>query len=498
MKKNKGFTLIEIIVSLMIASIGMLIATTLILNSMGYFNKTAVSDNDKQVLDSIKDYVHNELLYASNVKIQTEYPKKEDGTLDSEWHYLFVKDHQLYRDSNCESDFTKAVPVYGSDFYTNGRKLFVEARGFNNYRIDFKFYLTDRNGTESNFDSSYEYKTSTTVEMLNMKEYVSNKGGTGLFEQAQLESLSDETDKKLKVFYKKGDLPMSEQGQDPSDSYIGFVSDQMECKNESNVYNGDGKLELNKSYKVGTFVYVLDENNKKVWYRCLKDNAHVSNFGEVTADSSYRWKKIDAYYHEYSPYLKGDRVIYVVENKERYFECIKDTLNLGTVITPFGSWNSDTYWKEIKKPTESNKRCDIPGLVEYKSIVATKPEDKNIKREEISEYSANEFYGQEAFVKYNGAVWLTLEQVNKNVKPGDKDNKGNYIWQKIQLTWNETSGYNPNDIIFYEGDFYRVKAGQSFREGTKPASYINTNWVANEGWEKVYFKSDGSWSTSQW
>ncbi len=88
--------------------------------------------------------------------------------------------------------------------------------------------------------------------------------------------------------------------------------------------------------------------------------------------------------------------------------------------------------------------------------------------------------------------------MNKNVKPGDKDNKGNYIWQKIQLTWNETSGYNPNDIIFYEGDFYRVKAGQSFREGTKPASYINTNWVANEGWEKVYFKSDGSWSTSQW
>lgn len=491
MKKNKGFTLIEIIVSLMIASIGMLIATTLILNSMGYFNKTAVSDNDKQVLDSIRDYVHNELIYASNVKIQTEYPKKEDGTLDSEWHYLFVKDHQLYRDSNCEADFTKAVPVYGSDFYTNGRKLFVEARGFNNYRIDFKFYLTDRNGTETDFDSSYEYKTSTTVEMLNMKEYVSNKGGQGLFAQAKLESLSDETDKKLKVFYKKGDLPMSEQGQYPSDTYIGFVSDQIACKDETNTYNGDGALILNQKYTAGTFVYVM-EGDKKVWYRCLSD-IWVSNIGEVIADAAYRWKRIDAYYNVNSGYLKGDRVIYEIDGVERYFQCKQDTVNKGVTIYP-----TDTiYWEEIQKPTEPNKLCDVPGYVKYSGIVATKPEDRNIDRNEIPIFPENKGFGQEYFTKYNGAIWLKLEQGAGNVKPGETNNQGDYIWQKIQLVWDETSGYNASDIISYEGSFYRVQTGYSFRKGETPAYKLYGDLLVRNGWEKVYFKNDGSWQTWQ-
>lgn len=492
MNKEKGFTLIEIIVSLMIASIAMVIASTLILNSMGYFNKTAVSDNDKQVLDSIKDYVYNELLYASNVKIQTEYPSKEDGTRDEGWHYLFVKDHQLYRDQECDTDFTKAVPVYGDDFYTNGRKLFIQTRGFNSYRIDFKLYLTDRTGSEASFEKTYVYRTSTTIELLNMKEYISLKGGKGIFEQAKLESISDETASKLKVFYKKEALEINE----PTNTYIGFVSDQIGCKTDANTYNGTGKLELNKQYKAGTFVYVEDEKKNKIWYRCLKD-ASVSNYGEVTADSSYRWKKIDAFFDKYSPYLTGDRVVYVVGGVEKYFECIKNTLDRGTVILPSGSYNSDQFWKEIDKPTTPNKLCDVPGMVEYKGIVATKPEDQGINRDNIEAYDKTSGIGNERiFVKDQyGNIWLKLKSGYGNITPGSRDKKDGYIWQKIQLNWDETSGYIPGDIVYFQDDFYRVQSNFEFYDGSMPAYNEWGNWKPSNGWEKVYFKNDGSWQT---
>ena len=117
MKKinHNGFTLVEITVSLLIASIGMMIATTLILNSMGYFDKTVATDLDKQALDGVKDYVQNELIYASSVVISDEYPSDKTSSSYGKWHWLYVKDGELYRDNNYDVE-AKSIPVYNTDF----------------------------------------------------------------------------------------------------------------------------------------------------------------------------------------------------------------------------------------------------------------------------------------------------------------------------------------------------------------------------------------------
>lgn len=125
MKKinHNGFTLVEITVSLLIASIGMMIATTLILNSMGYFDKTVATDLDKQALDGVKDYVQNELIYASSVVISDEYPSDKTSSSYGKWHWLYVKDGELYRDNNYDVE-AKSIPVYNTDFlYKNTIKI---------------------------------------------------------------------------------------------------------------------------------------------------------------------------------------------------------------------------------------------------------------------------------------------------------------------------------------------------------------------------------------
>lgn len=484
MKKNKGFTLIEIIVSLMIASIGMLIATTLILNSMGYFNKTAVSDNDKQVLDSIRDYVHNELIYASNVKIQTEYPKKEDGTLDSEWHYLFVKDHQLYRDSNCEADFTKAVPVYGSDFYTNGRKLFVEARGFNNYRIDFKFYLTDRNGTESDFDSSYEYKTSTTVEMLNMKEYVSNKGGQGLFAQAKLESLSDETDKKLKVFYKKGELELttSSGGDDEEDfERDGTVKDEILCvkgNKEDNAYD------LYKTYKAGDYVYY-----NGVWYKSLWDSNTAAN-----PEASWLWKPLKYEFVKNKNYEKGDIVFY-----EGKFYQARYT-SAGASQTPDDSASGAWYGPFDSVESLVNSTKIIPDY--FKCPIESGTVEDEFDKIDLTKatpwVATNYEKGAIVYTRVGSGIndlkyYISIDQGMSATSP-DITGASGTIWKCLDSMFDDHSKYQIGDIIYVkvngEKVYYRVIANSP---GAYPPGNYKNPLNDPSGWEKVKKDSTGNW-----
>lgn len=89
---NKGFTLMEIIVTLLISSLVMMIAGSLILNSLGYFNKAATTDADKQSLDLLADFVRDQLLYASDVKVLKSNEERPEG---NDWKWLYVKDGRL-------------------------------------------------------------------------------------------------------------------------------------------------------------------------------------------------------------------------------------------------------------------------------------------------------------------------------------------------------------------------------------------------------------------
>lgn len=488
MKNKNGFTLIEIIVSIMIASIGMLIATTIILDSMGYFDKTVAADTDKQSLDGIKNYFQEELMFASDVRIQTDYPKKSNGDYDGDWHYLFIKDNKLYRDKDSSTDFNDAISVYNEDYYKNGRKVFIQARGIGDYRIDLKFYITDRNGKISSYKKDNEYKTSSTIELLNLKEYIIQKNGISYLKDVKsLLDLSTDTGYGgYKVFYKKEEMLIDKSEEDDSLDTSGTVADQIACMTDK---NNKGEFLTEKRYYPGDMIYLI-ENGEKVWYRCIHtESIYASTVNEIIADSSLRWKRIDAYYNEHSGYLKGDRVIDKKTNK--YYECIKDTMNTGGVK----ALSLTEFWKEIEKPKEPNKNCKIQAETIYKDTVADKDDDPNIVIEDYDEASG--IGGNTKFVRYNGDVWLKLDNGAGNTLPGEKNNQEEYVWQKIQMNWDATSGYNTKDIIFYKGEFY--KATQKIRDGREPLHLKWGSLVVNDGWKKVtYNESTGEFNDNNW
>ena len=475
--KDKGFTLIEIIVSLMIASIAMVIATTLILNSMGYFNKTAVSDNDKQVLDSIKDYVQNELMYASDVTVQANYPTIQDATgetLDTGWHYLYVKGNQLYRDNNCETDFTKAVPVYGDDFYSNGRKLFIYARTFSDYRIDFKLYLTERNGEETDLVTSNPkisnqvYKTSTTIELLNVK------GGNINLSQTDLNSLtSSDENNGIKVFYKKDDLTISKPLEDLDTN--GTVADELNCDpDKENVKSWAEQLrENNGKFKKGDFVKYGD-----VIYRATKDSTNTVTPNE---SNNYMWKRIySPQWDQYSVYDKNDIVIY----NNAYYICITAVSDGNNNSNPT---NDDENWKkatdeEVEEAKKKHAEADYCGEEETggkwtvgEEHLRCEQGEKIVDFEKLNASNSNpKTYVAGTFVRYNGVLYRAIKTTtNTAIPPTGSD------WKVITIDWSSASGYMRNDVVRFNGSYYRMiyYAGYIDPSPHNPVIMLNNYWI---------------------
>lgn len=467
---NNGFTLVEITVSLLIASIGMVIATTLILNSMGYFNKTVASDIDKQALDGIKDYVQNELIFASEVKIDNQYPSEETDEDYKMWHWLFVKDGVLYRDDNFDVD-KDSIPVYNDDFY-NKRELEINARGFESFRIDLKFKLND--------DSDTVYKTATSIELLNMKQNILVNAKVSPFDKSGNTRSLKKSSTNIKaadgyaVFYKKEIIDSNGNSNiDPDVDFAGTVADQIACMTDK---NNTGQFQAGTTYKPGEMCYLIIDG-QKVWFRCVTGNK-VDNEAALLSNNNLWWKRIEAYHSKDSGYLVGDIVIDKETNQ--YYQCIQKTTNQGRKIPV----TDILYWKKIDKPTEPNKKCEIDGAVSYNGTVADKDDDLNF--EDIPLYE--ELTGQghiDIFVRYDNDVWVKLVQGDGGTAPGEK-NKGKYVWQKIQMIWDEHSGYLMGDIIYYKGNFY--KATTDVLDGTIPAYFQNnSSWVANNGWKKVTY-----------
>lgn len=149
MKKinNKGMTLVEIVIVLVIASLTMVITGGILVNSLGYFDTSTKTSLDKQATDGIMDYISDEITYATEVRVSNTKPD------DRSWHVIHVKEDKLYRDSK---------QVFNDDYYVNKRKLKIVVRGFkqNGYRLDMT--VSFQKGEDKDV-----YKTSKTYELVN-------------------------------------------------------------------------------------------------------------------------------------------------------------------------------------------------------------------------------------------------------------------------------------------------------------------------------------------
>lgn len=440
MRNKKGFTLIEIIVSIMIASIGMVIATTLILNSMGYFDKTAAADYDKQALDSVKNYVQDELMYASDVKLLNKFPDTENKK--EEWYWLYVKDDVLYRGNSVEINdiqnavntgtiYNKDVPVYNNDFY-NKRKLQIDTTTYESYRVDFKFRLVDKSQTV--------YKTSTTIHLLNFQN---NEVAEPFTKKS--ESLINDGANTYKIYYKKGEVYDHKQV-----SQDGTVEDDILCKTDENTEKNDWNAE--KTYAPGTFIEYPQNSNK--WYMSIKTSEKSEN---PSLNTNGSWKYISKTWTENSSYMKNDIVEYP-QNSYKYYQCQKDIfydienkINISDI----------NYWHSIDANNIPEHVCPVFVAEGDKTVGGEKkrcpgPEKEWIKGETYNpgDYVKVLENGIEVWYRYIYHESMSYDMIS--TPPGSFDVTFNSPWKKVDINWNDKSMYFTNDIVLYDNKYYQV------------------------------------------
>ncbi|MGX8835192.1 prepilin-type N-terminal cleavage/methylation domain-containing protein [Amedibacillus sp. YH-ame6] len=285
---NKGFTLIEIIVTLVISSIIMVIAGSIILNSFDYFNKTDIADKDKLAVDKIATLVRDELVYASNVIVDDEKP-------EGDWNALSItKDGYLLK-TTYEGDKITEIDLYNKDFY-NQRTLELKARCYNNdYRIDLKFsFLVD--------NKEQVYKTEHTLELINMKNNIVAEDKATIDQYSALVNITENN----KIYYRYGTSVFINEEKNGD----GTVQDEQKCKVKS---NDRGEWNNLTDYKKGDFV-TLDG----ILYRASQD----INKGTLPPGSSgiYLWKHISMYYDRNSKYNKYDIILYPTGQNAKYYQ----------------------------------------------------------------------------------------------------------------------------------------------------------------------------------
>ncbi len=68
-KNNNGMTLIEVTVVLLISTVLLTIVGSILVTSLNFFRDQKLSDQNKQKLDGIAEYVDNEINYVTDLAI---------------------------------------------------------------------------------------------------------------------------------------------------------------------------------------------------------------------------------------------------------------------------------------------------------------------------------------------------------------------------------------------------------------------------------------------
>lgn len=493
MKQNKmGFTLVEIIVSIAIGAVVMMIAGGIILSSSNFMMTTTEMDIDKRATDSIVEFVRGEIEYSTDVRF---IPKSTSNLVpdyekDTDWHYLYIQDGELYRDG---------VRIFDKNF-TNKKSLSILMQGngtsVSNHRLDIKYTLINSNNETT-------YSSRDTVMFLNLSvsdEILKN----GLYSDKYI-ALSNDG---YWLFYTKKAKDLTAKPEETQPVITGTVADQIQLINPM---NNKGIYSSELTYRKGEYVYFNDN-----WWIWLGDyDSFNDEPGSVDESNTHRWKKINAYWDENSGYQIGDIVIHNKDNstKNTYYECVSNyTLDKVEAYEPGVYYPYTTVWKEISdynpivenlvatyyKDTSKRSTCVAKKLGLGMDGISDLEKNKQIL-DKIPEYDLKSTYKVGDFVKIevaNSGVYEYYLKLFDNLgKPGQKilnESTGfqELGWQLLSTYYSENSAYVENDVFYgsrkdYE-NFYKVTASA----GLINSSYFTTVNPDNAGNINFYIPFD--------
>lgn len=450
---NKGMTLIEITVTLVISSIVLFIAGSIILNSFGYFNKTEVADKDKMAVDNIAELVRDELVYAADVRIEKPANKPSDPSNVSEsekWHWISIdeKGHLNKDDKSLFSD----------DFYHN-RKLKLTVKLYaNDYRMDIGFSFLDGEKEEV-------YKTMATLEIINMKSSLSSETTTHVSTE-----ITNNTEDDYRIYYRMGanNFINKDPGQDDS-TITGTVADEESIcrKAENTVSWANGK----NDYPTGSFVRYPD-NETGIWYRATEN---IENSSKPDENPQGVWKAMTTYWVSTSTYQKGD-VVEATKGISQYYQCIQShKYNKNPQTNPkFWKLLTKDEFEKIKKEHESDDFCTINDNVNDKTVGGEAKRCTSIDNP-IIEWKVGVVVKRGEYVSYGGKVYRYINAgpitADGNYNPSDADITN---WKQIETEWNQ-SVYGIYDIVSYNDKYYQLKWPDYFQGGNPPPENTE-NW----------------------
>lgn len=147
---QKGFTLVELTVSILISTIILFFVTSMLLSASNLFVSNKESSENQQIGDAVYSYIVDQLTYGKHLQIFTDEASSVGNSTGG--YTLTVTDGALY---------VQGENVFGDDFYM-GRTMQFTASVYNGFYVNLVVTVLDKAGNEV-------YTSNSTVDALNMR-----------------------------------------------------------------------------------------------------------------------------------------------------------------------------------------------------------------------------------------------------------------------------------------------------------------------------------------
>ncbi|WP_373140606.1 prepilin-type N-terminal cleavage/methylation domain-containing protein [Beduini massiliensis] len=452
---HKGFTLVEIVVVLLIVSIVMALAGSIILSSFDLFGDSAQEDVSKRALDEISRYVNGELEYASDIRIA---PTKPEG---DNWWYLDIVDGTLVQNDDA-GNVMKEYKVFSSAFYY-GNQLEMRLSDFVNsdqFDIQYSFIKNEKE----------EYKVQNTLRFSNLTLRSEKESDYLPFDGLNVSYALSSQNVRIYYIRKAVQTVVDEKPLKAT----GTVADQIAFLNN---YNNTQLWIENFLYRRGDMVFY-----NGYWWYCMVE---YSSTTQPPDQQNSTWKKIDAYFDTKSGYQRGDIIIF----EENYYRCKVDIIQTG--YNPIPTDPNSGHWELLKDTADKTIEEILKGTVytnSYQIKVQTVRNELD-GATNIKEYQKGQSYQKEEIVKiyangYDGDddladYYICISGSTKE----DPQNSDKYEWKHLQIRFDDLSGYEKEDVVYYySGGAFYIKAQQKIKDKTDPKNDI---YNAQQYWKSV-------------
>lgn len=430
---NRGMTLIEITVVLLISTILLTTVGSILVSSLNFFRDQKISDQNKQKLDGIAEYVDSEINYATDVAISDN--NFLDGKyVEQGWHYLSIIDGKLYRDGN---------QVFNDSYYDN-YIVNIDVNGYDKYHLDVQYNFSHNDDVnEVVYDTSKSYVFDNVKLKIESggQDYLTNKSGP----------ITEVGNTIKRLYYKKGILAVVDPGNESDDGII-TVGDQIKCLNP---LNNHGQFVEGFYYMHGDMVYC-----NGYWWQYINPEGYN---GGTPGNRVFRdWKKISDEFDYSSGYVVGD----IVFNKKGikficinnfssggYFELNGKYIELGEEVDQYNKAPWKNWFKEYEPGDEEGRVHNCEDLWKNNQpTVANELKDyKDETVANIKEYDATQQYQVGDIVKklYPGSdkyYYYCKKEFDGDGEPGSSPESG---WKILERYYNPNSSYKTGDIVFY-------------------------------------------------